>query len=140
MAIDRYRLAPLPLRLIAGVGFIIHGFPKLFDSQAQAGFVEMLGGMGVPLPEVMAWVVGFIEFGGGIALILGALTAVFSALLAINMLVAMFMVHLPNGFLASEGGIEVPLLYLGMVLALLISGPGGFSVDRAVKHRREAGD
>lgn len=144
--------APLPLRLIIGFGFIYHGFPKLFTEEGHQTILGMLRDLGVPLPEVMAWVVAIVEFAGGIGLILGALVPLFSLLLTINMLVAMFMVHLPHGFGflnitgMEEGepvfgmpGYEVNLLYIAALLALLIGGAGALSVDRMFAGRKRRG-
>ena len=135
--------APMPLRLILGVGFLYHGAPKLFSAPDHQMFLGMLQGMGVPAAGLMAWVVGIVEVLGGLALIVGAFVSVASALLIANMLVALFAVHLPNGFnfmnitgMTDAGpqfgmlGYEVPLLYLGGLLALLLRGPSHMSVDQ----------
>ena len=137
-------LAPIPLRLMLGFGFLYHGFPKLFSAQGHDGFVGMLQGMGVPAPELAAWLVGIVEFGGGLALVVGAFVTIVSALLIVNMLVAAFMVHWPAGFnfmnmtgMTESGpqfgmpGYEVPLLYAAALLALVLGGAGAWSVDRA---------
>ena len=128
--------ALVPIRLILGIGFVVHGYPKLFET--HPGFVENLQGMGVPLPELMAWGVGILEFVGGLLLIAGALVPIISVLGIINMLVAMLLVHWPNGFKFSNSppGVEVNLLYIAGFLALLIGGAGMLSVDRALATRR----
>lgn len=140
--------APLPLRIVLAVGLIYHGFPKLFSAEEHQGFVGMLTGIGVPAPELAAWVVGIVEFVGGIMILLGAWTAIAAGLNIINMLVALFTVHLPNGFsfinmtgMGPEGatfgmpGYEVNLLYIGGLLALIIGGAGALSVDAARRDR-----
>lgn len=147
---DRHleRYWPLPLRILLGIAFMVHGFPKLFSAEGHAGFQGMLGQLGVPLPALMSWVVGLVEFFGGIALILGAATWLVTALLTIDMLVAMFLVHLPHGFgflqitgTTAQGpvfgmpGIEVNLLYIAGLLALFIGGAGPLSVDERVMTR-----
>ena len=142
-------LAPLPLRLMLGFGFIYHGFPKLFTTAGRDNFVRMLEGIRVPVPEIAAGVVGIVEFFGGLALILGAFVTITAALLLINMIVAMVMVHLPHGFSflnitgttdagATFGmpGYEVNLLYMAGLLTLIISGAGVLSVDGLRKSRR----
>ena len=125
--------APLPLRLVLGAGFIIHGYPKVFAGAAREQFAGSLGGLGVPLPEVVAWLVGLLEFFGGIALVVGVLTVPVALLGIANMLAAMFLVHLPNGFKFTNQppGIEVNLLYIAGFLALVATGAGVLSVDRA---------
>ncbi len=132
--------AALPLRLILGFGMVYHGWPKL--GSGNEGFAGMLAGMGVPAPGFMAYFVGLVELVGGLALIAGAFVALVSIPLIINMLVAMFMVHLPNGFnfmnitgMGPEGptfgmpGYEVNLLYIAGFLALMFMGAGALSVD-----------
>lgn len=132
---------PLPLRLVLGIGFIVHGWDKIADG--TQGFQGMLGMIGIPGGAVTAWLVALLEFLGGIALIVGAFVTIVSVLLIINMLVALFTVHLPHGFsflniigMGPEGpvfgmpGYEVNLLYIAGLLALIFSGAGVYSVDR----------
>lgn len=128
--------APLPLRIAVGIGMMVHGYPKLFSSEGHEGFVGMLSGMGIPAPGLMAWVVGVVEFFGGLALLLGAFVLIAGALVIVDMLVAIFMVHLPNGFLVGDGGYELALLYLAGTLSIMLSGAGALSVDRMMRNRR----
>ena len=150
MFIASKQWAPLPLRIMLGVGFVYHGWPKLFSSQGHQGFVGMLGALGVPAPEMTAWLVGLVETVGGLALIVGAFVAVVSVVLIVDMVVAMVTVHAPNGFnfinitgMGKEGpvfgmpGAEVNLLYIAGLLALVIGGTGAWSVE-ALLHDREA--
>ena len=75
--------------------------------------------------------------------------AIVSVVLIVDMIVAMFMVHLPNGFnfvhitgMGPQGpmfgmpGAEVNLLYIAALLALVIGGAGGWSVDALVQERK----
>ncbi len=134
--------APLPLRLILGIGFVYHGFPKLFSSAGHEGFVAMLQGIGVPASALTAWIVAIVESLGGLALIAGAYVAVAAVPLAVNMLVALFTVHLPMGFsfmnitgMSEAGptfgmpGYEVNLLYIAGLVALILGGAGPLSID-----------
>ncbi|HYL21814.1 MAG TPA: DoxX family protein [Gemmatimonadales bacterium] len=145
------RWAPLPLRLVIGFGFIYHGLPKLFTSAGHVGFAAGLRGMGIPLPELMAWVAGGVEVLGGLALILGAFVTIATALLLLHQLVALVKVHFAAGFsfmhitgMTPSGpqfglpGYEVNLLYIASLLALLLGGAGVYSVDMARANRREA--
>jgi putative oxidoreductase len=141
---------PLPLRILIGIGFVYHGYPKLFSANGHHVFTGMLREMGVPAPQVTAWVSAIVEFFGGVALILGAAVSVATVLLIIDMLVALFTVHIHAGFsflnvvATAEGpryglpGIEVNLLYVAGLLALLIGGAGPLSVDEALSHRVRA--
>lgn len=137
--------APVPLRLVLGFGFVYHGFPKVFSSQGHEMFVGMLQSIGTPLPGITAWGVGLFELIGGLALIAGVLVPWVAGLGIIQMLYALFTVHLSQGFnfinitgMTESGpqfgmpGYEVNLLYIAGFAALLLWGAGAASVDRAL--------
>jgi len=65
-------------------------------------------------------------------LIIGLLTRVFAALLAVNMLGALFLVHAPAGVFVGNGGYELVLLFAGAALALALAGAGKISADAAL--------
>lgn len=136
--------APLPLRLMLGAGFIYHGYPKFFTAEGRTQFAGMLAQIGMPAPKAMAWLGSAVEVFGGLAPLLGLFTTVVSLLLTIEMLVAMFTVHFPQGFsfihivgMTPEGpqfgmpGYEVNLLYIAGLLALAMGGPGALAISRA---------
>lgn len=75
--------ALMPLRLIIGFGFMIHGWAKL--SRGPEGFADLLAFIGVPLPDLMAWVVTLLEVFGGLALVVGALVPLVCIPLIISM-------------------------------------------------------
>lgn len=144
-----HKWAALPLRLIIGVGFMYHGFPKLFSGAGHEGFVGMLQGYGIPAAGLLAWVVGLVEFVGGLMVLAGAFVMVVTVLQSIIMVVALFVVHLPNGFnfihivgMTDRGpqfgmpGYEVNLLYLAGLIALFLFGPSPLSVDEALASKR----
>jgi putative oxidoreductase len=122
------------LRVAVGVIFFPHGAQKLFvwGLGAVAAFLEKLG---IPMPMLAAIAVTLVEFGGGLALILGVYTRWAAGLLAINMLVAILTVHLRHGFFLPEG-VEYPLMLLAANLALVLLGPGKASVDEFLRRRR----
>ena len=78
----------LPLRLIIGFGFMVHGYAKL--SKGVDGFANILQTIGVPAPGLTAWATALVEFFGGLAVLAGAFIPIVSIPLAIIMLVAMF--------------------------------------------------
>lgn len=134
--------APLPLLLMLGIAFIYHGWSKLADG--TQGFQGMLQNIGIPGGATTAWLVTLLELVGGLALLAGAFVTIVSGLLIINMLVAMFTVHLPHGFgfinitgMGPQGpqfgmpGYEVNLLFIAGLLALILGGAGAYSVDRS---------
>lgn len=141
--------APTPLRAMLGIGFLYHGSPKLFSGEAHENFLGMLQNIGVPAAGLMSWVVAVVELLGGLALIAGAFVSIAAVLLMIDMLVAMFTVHWPNGFsfinvtgMTDAGpqfgmpGIEVNLLYIAGLLALFLRGPTHMSVDQMLAEKR----
>ena len=146
-----WRWAPVPVRCVVGIGFIVHGWAKL--TRGPAGFALLLGRIGVPLPGFTAWVATLVEIAGGTAVLLGAYMAAASVPLVAMMLVAMFKIHLQYGFssintigLGSNGprfgppGYEVNLLYVGSLLALSLSGAGAVSFDGWRARRKDATD
>jgi putative oxidoreductase len=88
--------------------------------------------MGVPAANIAAPVIATLELVGGVALILGVLTRVFAALLAVNMLGALFLVHAPAGIYAATGGYELVLILAAAALAVALVGAGKVSVDKVL--------
>lgn len=128
-------LALLVLRVAIGAVFIAHGAQKLFV-YGFAGTSGSFADMGVPLATVAGPFVGFVEFIGGMLLVVGLLTRIVAALLAIDMLVAGFLVHLPNGIFSTDNGFELPLALVAVAVAIIIAGAGQISVDARVTARR----
>jgi putative oxidoreductase len=119
------------LRVVTGIIFIGHGAPKFgwVGERNLAGTAGMLENIGVPLPQVSAAVLASFETFGGALLVIGLLTRVWSAGLAFAMLLAVTLVHLPNGMFG-EGGYQWALLLMASALALLFEGAGRASLDR----------
>ena len=126
-SLKKYRDCGLVIiRVGIGIAFIFHGWPKISGGPA---FWKGLGTV-MPVPPAVVW--GFlgaiIEFGGGILLVLGALTRVAALLLFLQMCVALFLVHLKHGdtFGTYSHALEDAFVFLGLVFL----GPGKFSIDR----------
>ena len=143
------RWVPVPIRIILGVGFVVHGWAKW--SRGPAVFAELLKQAHVPLPLANAWLVTLLEIFGGLALLIGAFVAIVSVPLIVSMLGAMFTVNIKYGFsavntigLTAEGpqlgppGYEINLLYIAGLLALILGGAGPLSID-ALRSRRRQG-
>ena len=117
-------VALLVLRLVVGLAFILHGLPKIKNP---------LHWMGDKVPSIFQLASAIAEFGGGIALILGFLTPVAAGLLVINMACALLIVHFPQHqpFVGSGpgGSFELPLVYLAVMIGLIATGPGLYSLD-----------
>ena len=121
------------LRIILGFIFLMHGGQKLFV-YGFAGVSGAFAQMGVPLPGLLGPFIAFVEFFGGIALVLGLLTRVAALGLGATMVVAILTVHIKGAFFA-PAGIELPLSLLGAAIALAFIGAGEFSLDAVVAKR-----
>jgi putative oxidoreductase len=121
------------LRVVVGIVYLAHGWQKLFGMGFH-GVAGFFGGAGIPLPFVSAVIVTLVEFLGGIALIIGLFTRWAAALNGFDMIVAILVVHLKNGFI-KPGGFEHPLTLLAACIALVWLGPGAASVDGALAKR-----
>jgi putative oxidoreductase len=79
----------LILRVVVGIAFMLHGYPKITNI---AGFAAQ-----AHVPVFLGAAAAASEFVGGALLILGLLTPVACVFIAIVMLTAIFRVHLPHG-------------------------------------------
>jgi putative oxidoreductase len=125
------------MRLVLGVVFFLHGSQKMLGSFGGFGFsgtMQAFTGM-MHIPAPFAFLAICAEFFGGLALIPGLLARVAAFGIAVNMIVAVLMVHLPNGpFMNWYGnqkgeGFEYHLLALALAIPIMIRGAGAFSVD-----------
>src|SRR5690349_15078989 len=123
------------LRVVVGFTFLMHGWQKVFE-MGFAGVGQMFGMMGAPLPELTGPLIAVLELIGGAALLLGLGTRWVAALLALDMLAAILIAHLPFGFFAPMG-FELPLVLLGGAAALALTGPGALALDRQIAQSRE---
>ena len=112
----------LALRVAVGVVFVYHGWGKLAAIDQTAGF---FASQGFPLAVFFAWLVGLVEFLGGLAVLFGFYLRAAAKSLAVVMLVALLVVHTR----AAWGMAELPLVLFGACLALLETGGGDWMVS-----------
>jgi putative oxidoreductase len=117
------------LRVVVGVVFFAHGYEKVFRFGFH-GVAGMFGHMGIPLPSVFAVIVTLVEFVGGLLLITGLATRIPAALTAIDMMVAIAVVHARHGFFSPGGGMEFPLTLLAASICLVLAGGGAGSLKK----------
>ena len=128
-------IGALVLRVPVGVIFAAHGAQKLFGwfgGYGLDGTGQFFASVGLAPGYLMALLAGLVECLGGLALVAGLLVRPAAAALAGAMLVAVFAVHWSKGFFASNGGYEYALALFAASLALVFSGAGRWSVDRAL--------
>jgi putative oxidoreductase len=132
----RFRsFAHAALRIVAGCAYFSHGAQKLFGwfgGYGLGGTAQYMDSIGLSPGIVLASLAGGAEFFGGLALLLGLLVRPAAVALAFTMLVAIFSVHISKGLFLSNGGFEYGLALLAVTAALVISGAGRFSLDRAL--------
>ena len=119
----------LLVRVIVGVIFAAHGAQKLFGWWGGHGLEATVA----PPPDGMGpigYLVTIGEFFGGLGLIVGFLSRFSAAALIVIMLGAIAMVHGKNGFFLQNGGFEYNLALIGLLLPILLCGPGHYSIGR----------
>ena len=130
----------LILRLMLGIVMFPHGAQKLFGWFGGHGFAGTMSFFTDQrhIPAFFAFLAIIAESLGSLGLIIGLLTRVAAFGIMCNMVVAILMVHWPHGFFMNWAGkqrgegFEYHLLVIGMCLALMISGAGKWSVDKAI--------
>jgi len=135
--------AILIIRVMLGIVMFPHGAQKLFGLFGGYGFSGSLGFFTdkMHIPAFFAFLAIMAEGLGSMGLIIGFLTRVAAFGILCNMIVAIWMVHWPHGFFMNwfgnqKGeGFEYHLLAIAICLALLVSGGGKWSVDRAIAPR-----
>jgi putative oxidoreductase len=124
----------LLMRVAIGGIFFAHGTQKLFGWWGGGGLkgtAAWLQGMGFHAPDVMSLLVALGE-SGGILFALGLLTPFAALGMASAMVVAIAAVHWPKGFWSTNGGYEFNLALLSVAVGVAATGPGRFSLDRAL--------
>jgi putative oxidoreductase len=123
------------LRICLGVVFFAHGAQKVLGWWGGQGYsatmASFTGSMGIP--AVFAHLAILAEFLGGIGLIFGLLTRIAAFGIAVVMVVAIALVHAPNGLFMSNNGFEFHVLAIAIGLTLLARGAGAWSVDRLIE-------
>jgi putative oxidoreductase len=125
------RVGLLPLRVVVGLVFLLHGGQKLFVF-GIAGTADIMGKLDIPLPSVAAVIVIAAELLGGCAIIAGLYARWAGVVLAIEMLVAIPVARLHGGFFAPYG-FEFEFTLLGACLTFAAIGSGGASLERLLR-------
>jgi putative oxidoreductase len=129
------------LRVVLGFVFFAHGAQKALSWFGGAGFDQTMKSftLGLGIPAVFAVLAIMAEFLGGLGLIVGLLSRIAAFAIAVNMIVAVWLVHARNGlFMNWSGkqpgeGFEYHLLALSMALFVVVRGAGAWSLDRVLE-------
>ncbi|MCS3744523.1 DoxX family protein [Xanthomonas sp. 3793] len=117
---------------IAGGGFLLpHGLGKLlgwFGGPGLAGFAAELQQFGFPSAPPLPLLLALVQTLSGLAVLLGLWTRVSAALAAV-FIATTVVVAVPNGWFWMHGGMEYPLMWLLLLLALTAAGGGAWSLD-----------
>jgi putative oxidoreductase len=132
------------IRLALGIVFFAHGAQKMLGWFGGAGFSATMAGMTsfYHLPALLVVLPIFAEFFGGLGLLLGLLTRIAAFGLLCDMVVAVFLVHVQNGFFMNWGGrqkgegFEFHILAVAMLLFTMVRGAGAVSLDRFLADSR----
>ena len=134
-------LAALVVRLVQGSLLAGHGAQKLFGTfgghglEGTSGFMEMLG---LRPGRPWAFLSGLCEFGGGVLTALGLLNPLGPIGVIASMSMATAKAHWGKPIWVTEGGAELPVTNTAISTALLLSGPGKYSLDRTLGIRLPA--
>ena len=122
--------ARLILRLVLGLCILLHGIAKI--RHGVGGIEQMLVANG--LPAQLAWGALVGEVLAPLMVLVGWHARIGAALVAVNMLFALFLVHMGEVFAtnAQSGGwaIELQAMFLFSAFAIALLGPGRFSLNQ----------
>lgn len=125
----------LVLRVALGLIFFLHGWLN-FTGGRESFLRAMLVMVDLSLPEVLLWVLTIVELAGGVALLLGLFTRIAAVVLAGEMVVAVVLFHLQQGFLIIAipsaplaYGFEYHIALIGGLTCLFLAGPGAWALD-----------
>jgi putative oxidoreductase len=135
--------ALLLVRFPLGLDMFVHGYMKMTNIPGTMRYFD-----GLNVPHFFAWLAIIAEFFGGLGLMLGLLSRIAAFGAGVTMLVAIFLRHLPYGYLMNwhgalpfgTEGYEYHTLAIGMAMAVMVAGAGAVSVDRAIASRWRAAE
>lgn len=127
--LDRLQpLALLLMRLALGAIMVAHGYHKVFGGLHH--HAQMVAGLG--LPAWLGYVSAFVELLGGLLILVGFFTRAAAFALCVELVVAIWKVHLHNG-LVGPTGFEFPLAVATLAFALIFFGGGPIAVDHVLR-------
>lgn len=130
--LDRLQpLALLVMRLAVGAIMAVHGYHNVFGGlQHHAQWIASLG-----VPRWLGYVSSLTELLGGLLLIAGFFTRIAALAVFVDLIVALWKVHLHNGLMGSADrpGYEFPLAAASLAFALIFFGAGPIAFDHGLR-------
>ena len=124
----------LLIRIALAYGFYGPALIKWSNIEAT---VEWFASLGIPFPVFSTFLVASFEVMAVVLLLLGFFTRFIAIPLMVIMLVAIFTVHIENGFSVENNGFEIPLYYFFFLSILATHGAGKYSIDYRFTKKEE---
>ena len=129
----------LLLRVTVGGMLLLHGIDKIMHPEHFAGIKEAITKQN--LPEIIAYGVFIGEVLASSLVLIGLITRVAAFIVAVNMVVAVWLAHMPILWTLNPGGgwaVELQAFYFLGALSIVFLGPGQFSIDNLLFNKRAA--
>jgi putative oxidoreductase len=129
------------LRLALAVIFFAHGAQKMLGLFGGVGYAATMDYFthSLRIPTVFALLAILAEFLGGLGLFFGLFSKIAAFGIAAEMMVAMFLIHIHNGFFMnwtgtqSGEGFEFHILAICAAITIMVRGAGAWSFDRLIE-------
>ncbi len=120
-------------RFVAGAFLVPHGAWKLFGiTGSKEEMITYFSAIGIEPAATMVFLVGLVEFFGGVLIAVGFLTRPAALAATITTAAAALVAHLPYGFYVEPGGIEFSGMWAIVLLMIAVRGAGPISIDGAI--------
>lgn len=120
----------LVARILMPILFIVAGWGKITGYEGTQQYMQAMGVPGALLPLTI-----LLEFGGGIAIILGLLTRTTAIITAVFTLLTALLFHTNFAEGANSLMFMKNMTIAGGYLLLFLTGPGAFSIDRVLNKK-----
>jgi putative oxidoreductase len=124
-------LAYLFVRVTVGLMIFWHGWVKV-TVMSHAGLVGYFGKLGLEPAGLWAYLVPLNETVGALLIVVGLFTRPAAVIMIIEFIVLILVVHVPRGYGMAVNGVEFPLMWILMLVAIALRGGGPFSIDRKI--------
>jgi putative oxidoreductase len=123
--------AYLVVRVTAGLMIFWHGWVKV-TMMSHAGLVGYFAKLGLEPAGLWAYLVPLNETVGALLITVGLLTRPAAVIMIVEFIVLILVVHVPRGYGMAVNGVEFPLMWLLILVAIALRGGGPYSIDRKI--------